>query len=357
MPRAAVTGGTGYLASELIAQLLRRGYQVNATVRSLRSESATRLAALPRSLGALPQHAHLKLFEADLLEAGSFDETVDGADAVFHTASPFITSNISDPESQLYQPALGGTRNVFGSIAKAIHGGAKRPRVVLTSSVAAIFGRPADKPDDQWFTEHDWNFSSTPEGNPVGDGLDLYRYSKLLAEREAWALASEHALGLSTVCPSFMIGPAVTPRTDGESLRNMRMALEGELPHRADTPVCDVRDVAAAHIAAAEVADAAGKRFLVTTERPVQRAQLLDWLSAAYPNHLIHDAGPPKDEAGLRKIFESVNLEVLGLTLRDPKESWLDMAEAMRQMGVVQMKPRDPAAAAAAAAAAAPAAR
>lgn len=34
---AVVTGGTGYLATELIKQLMDRGYNVRATVRSLAS--------------------------------------------------------------------------------------------------------------------------------------------------------------------------------------------------------------------------------------------------------------------------------------------------------------------------------
>ncbi|MGB1466517.1 MAG: hypothetical protein ACPG8O_09115, partial [Alcanivorax nanhaiticus] len=36
----------------------------------------------------------LALFEADLLDEFAFDECVAGAQCVFHTASPFVTSNI-----------------------------------------------------------------------------------------------------------------------------------------------------------------------------------------------------------------------------------------------------------------------
>ena len=97
---ACVTGATGFLASELVAQLLGKGYRVQATVRSL---SNTGKVAF---LHNLPEaSSRLQLFEADLLDAGSFDACVSGADVVFHTASPFVTSNITDPHKELHAPA------------------------------------------------------------------------------------------------------------------------------------------------------------------------------------------------------------------------------------------------------------
>lgn len=237
---------------------------------------------------ALPgASTRLELFQADLLDIGSFDPCVRGANYVFHTASPFVTSNITDAQAQLHVPALEGTRHVFGSIARAVEAGNQAPRVVLTSSVAAIIGKPTDK--EGCFDEDDWNFSSKAEGgsgaradcgwgwvrrrrdrqrsqssrigggcasvwrwggapvdlrrggrmqsavrrhsstphrahtgSPPGDGLDIYRYSKLIAEREAWALAARQQLELATILPSFIVGPPRTPRVDGESLRNMK---------------------------------------------------------------------------------------------------------------------------------------
>ena len=75
MPIACVTGGTGFLASELVAQLLLRGYHVRATVRALTNAARNRcLLDLP---GATSET--LKLYEADLLSDGAFDECVAGA--------------------------------------------------------------------------------------------------------------------------------------------------------------------------------------------------------------------------------------------------------------------------------------
>jgi len=249
-----------------------------------------------------------------------------------------VTANITNPQQQLFEPALDGTRNVFRSIART----GRRPRIVLTSSVAAVMGKATDK--ESCFDEDDWNFSSTPEGSPPGDGLDLYRYSKLIAEREAWRLAKAQGLPMASILPSFIMGPPRTPRLDGESVRNMAMALEGVLPHRADTPVVDVRDCAAAHVAAAEMPSAVGQRFLTSSGRAMQRAQMLRWLAAAHPTLAIHDAGEPKPEASMRQLLCAKNTPLLGLSLRDPKQTILDMAEAMLALGAVQPKRKESAA-------------
>ena len=81
----------------------------------------------------------------------------------------------------------------------------------------------------------------------------------------------------ATILPAFIVGPPRTARTDGESLQNMVAALSGETPPRGDTPMVDVRDVAAAHVAAYETPGAAGSapaeahRFLVSTQTAYPR--------------------------------------------------------------------------------------
>ena len=138
-----VTGATGFLASELIAQLLERGHRVRATVRSLSTpEKVSYLHAMP---GA---NERLSLHEADLLDDDgiSFDACIHGANVVYHTASTFLSSGITNPQLQLIIPALNGTRNVFASISRSITASGVTPRVVLTSSIAAVMGTFDDKP-------------------------------------------------------------------------------------------------------------------------------------------------------------------------------------------------------------------
>ena len=118
---AVVTGASGYLAGEVIHQLLSKGYNVRGTVTNVEDRRKTgefsddsclhcccvRLSAgnnhyVCTSTGpllalrrALP--GKLTLTEADLFEPGSFDDVVKGADFVYHTASNVIFDS-SNPE-------------------------------------------------------------------------------------------------------------------------------------------------------------------------------------------------------------------------------------------------------------------
>ena len=96
---AVVTGASGYLAGEVIHQLLAKGYNVRGTVTNVEDRRKTGpLVALRK---ALP--GKLTLTEADLFTPGSFDDVVKGADFVFHTASNVIFDS-SNPEVSLLLP-------------------------------------------------------------------------------------------------------------------------------------------------------------------------------------------------------------------------------------------------------------
>ncbi|KAL2940743.1 putative anthocyanidin reductase [Bienertia sinuspersici] len=71
--KVCVTGASGYIASWIVKLLLDRGYTVNATVRSLNDpKKVDHLLTLD---GAKER---LHLFEANLLEEGSFDSAIHG---------------------------------------------------------------------------------------------------------------------------------------------------------------------------------------------------------------------------------------------------------------------------------------
>ena len=98
----------------------------------------------------------LELVEADLLAPGSFDTAIAGCDYVLHTASPFFIKLNRNPDEVFIRPAVEGTTNVLGAVAKA--GTVKR--VVLTSSTAAVHGFNNDKVGAP-YTEADWNETSS----------------------------------------------------------------------------------------------------------------------------------------------------------------------------------------------------
>lgn len=81
--------------------------------------------------------------------------------------------------------------------------------------------------------------------------MQPYAYSKVLAEKEAWEIAKRENIDLVTINPSFIIGPPLSLHTDSLSIRWMMSLLEGKV-RNFRVPVVDVRDVAIAHIRAAQ---------------------------------------------------------------------------------------------------------
>ena len=85
-PTVLVTGGSGFLASYIIARLLANGQRVRTTVRSLTREPDVR--AMLKETGVEPGD-RLSFFPADLLSDAGWAEAVAGCDYVLHVASPF----------------------------------------------------------------------------------------------------------------------------------------------------------------------------------------------------------------------------------------------------------------------------
>jgi nucleoside-diphosphate-sugar epimerase len=257
-----VTGASGYVASWIVKKLLAEGIGVHATVRDpANAEKVGHLTSLEKAEGA-----ELKLFAADLLDPGSFDEAMQGCELVMHTASPFFISKPKNPEEELLRPAREGTRNVLETAGRT----PTVKRVVLTSSVVAIYGDNVDieqKPGGV-FTEEDWNSTSSADHQP-------YPYSKTIAEKEAWSIAGEQdQWDLVVVNPAWVFGPSVSSRTDSMSIGTMIQFGDGT--YRTGVPelwnsIADVRDVASAHIKAGYRPEASGRHIIASGE-----ATLLD---------------------------------------------------------------------------------
>ena len=252
-----VTGGSGYIAGWIIRYLLEKGITVRATVRDTGlPDKVTHLNELAETLPG-----KLRLFAADLLKPGAFDQAMQGCELVMHTASPFTLDKTKDPQTAFIQPALEGTRNVL----KAVTAASTVKRVVLTSSVAAIFGDFADFAaiKGSAYTEEHWNTTSSESHQP-------YNYSKTVAEKEAWKIArNQDRWDLVTINPSMVFGPSLTRNTVSGSVNLMKQFGDGTA--RFGVPdltmgMVDVRDVAQAHIQAGFTPEASGRHIVSAGE-------------------------------------------------------------------------------------------
>jgi nucleoside-diphosphate-sugar epimerase len=248
-----VTGASGYIAGWIVKYLLEAGYAVHGAVRDPgKAKGLEHLHALSK------QHpGKLTLFKADLLAAGSYDAAMRNCELVMHTASPFVIRGIKDAYEALVRPAVEGTRNVLESANRL----PSVKRVVLTSSVAAIYGDNADGNSIPGgvFTEEHWNTSSNLKHQP-------YSYSKVAAEKEAWSIQKKQSRwDLVTINPSFVLGPSLTKASASTSLDTMKQLGNGTMKMgvpKLTMGVVDVRDVAMAHLKAGFTSSANGRHIV-----------------------------------------------------------------------------------------------
>jgi nucleoside-diphosphate-sugar epimerase len=247
MSTILVTGGSGFIASHCILQLLATGHQVRTTVRSLQREGEVR-ARLKES-SAEPGD-RLAFVVADLERDAGWPQAVAGCEYVLHLASP-LPPGVPEHEDELIIPARQGTLRVLRASR-----GAGVKRVVLTSSFAAIgYGRREQQAP---FTEKDWT-------DLDGEVVAPYQKSKTLAERAAWDFVAQEGgqLELSVVNPVGVLGPVLGPDYSTSILLVQRL-MEGAMPGVPHLyfGVVDVRDVADLHIRAMTNPAAKGERFL-----------------------------------------------------------------------------------------------
>jgi len=248
METVLVTGGTGFVASWCIVELLQQGYQVRTTVRSLERGEAVRQA-----VSAEADTSRLSFAAVDLMRDAGWAEAMAGVDKVLHVASPLGHGAPTD-RMALVAPARDGTLRVLKA---AVAAGVKR--VVMTS--AAATARPR--------LESGVTSDETMWADPDDPQFDAYRVSKILAEKAAWAFmeAEGGATEFATVMPGAVFGPVLAAENLG-SVQIIADLLEGRPPLLPQLGfwVVDVRDLAKAHVLAMTSPAAAGERFIAAGE-------------------------------------------------------------------------------------------
>ena len=341
MSTVLVTGGSGFIGSHALAQLLAAGHTVRTTVRNPAREPDVR--ALLSAAGER-RAERLAFFTADLESDAGWAAAVSGCDYVLHVASPF-PPGIPKHEDELIVPARAGALRVLRAARDA---GVKR--VVLTSSFAAIgYGHPQQLAP---FDETSWT-------NPEGDDVLPYIKSKTLAERAAWDFIAREggALQLSVVNPVGVFGPVLGADYSTSILLVQRL-MDGAMPGcpKLHFGVVDVRDVADLHLRAMTHAAANGERFLAVAgdfmsirdiagvlkrhlgaaARRVPSLQLPNWLVrlAALRDPAVKQIVP---ELGKRKNATAAKARrLLGWTPRSSEEAIVATAESLLRLGLLK---------------------
>jgi dihydroflavonol-4-reductase len=229
MVTTLVTGGTGFVGSHVARALVERGYPVRILRRSTSRLDAVADVACEHFIG-------------DVMDYDSLLAAMDGIDWVFHTAA--VADYWRNDPALIYKVNVDGTRNVLRA---AEEKGVKR--VIFTSSAASHGHTNGLRPIDESVRFN------------LDQHLTPYGHSKFLAEAEVYR-AIRRGLDCVILNPSVIIGPGDINQISSSVVIEMARGNVPPTVPPGGVTIIDVRDVAAAHIAAAE-RGRTGERYLL----------------------------------------------------------------------------------------------
>jgi dihydroflavonol-4-reductase len=307
-----VTGGSGFIGSALILELLKRGQTIRALVRS--REHPGNLAGLD-----------VELVQGDLLDFDSLNRAVQGCDHAYHLAA--VYANWLTDMQVIARVNVEGTRNFLQA---CLNGHVSR--VVYTSSVAAL-GAHGNTPADETVQ---FNLAST---------RDEYYLSKFHAEKVALEFAAE-GLPLVIVNPTNALGPRDSkPTPNGQLIIDV---VKGRLPGYVDGGLnfIDVEDVAVGHLLAMEKGRV-GERYVLGTSN-LSIKEYFQWIAQVSGARAPSLSIPAPLAIATGYLYETV----AAITKKPPTTtaSWVkvgshysfwDSSKAVRELGLPQHSIRE----------------
>lgn len=307
--KTLVTGGSGFIGTNVIRALLQRGTAVRALVRE--SSDLRNLTGL-----------EIELVYGDLRDRQSLDAALQGCDTLYHVAAMYAlwTSRRQD----IYDSNVTGTVNLMAAAEKA-----GMQKIVYTSSVATI-GLPKDG-------------SSGQEATPINptEMVSDYKRSKYLAEQEVLKCA-QRGLPVVIVNPSFPVGPwDMKPTPSGQLIVNF---LRGKIPAYVNTGlnVIDVEDVAIGHLLAAD-RGCVGERYILGHANLTlpQMFQLLEEVAGVKAPHwripyAVAYLAACASELMARTVTHKPPFVTLAGVRLSRKRMFFDATKAVRELGLPQ---------------------
>jgi nucleoside-diphosphate-sugar epimerase len=230
----AVTGGTGFLGSRVVAELLARGHHVRCLIRSARKGAELSGQLTPE------RRSRLQFVQGHLERVDSCRDVLRHSETVVHVAAP-LTGSVGS----LFASGVIPTRVLANA---AVDQGVRR--FVLVSSLA-VYGSQHLAPGE--VLDERCSIDRHPHLR------DPYTYSKIAQEEACWQAHSSRGLPLVVVRPGVLFGPGrplLTPRI-GLMVGGVLIQMDG----RQRVPYCFVDNCARAVVLAAEVAGVDGMSF------------------------------------------------------------------------------------------------
>ncbi len=302
-----VTGGTGYIAMQIIFQLLKKGYKVRATVRNLKNVEKVKETLTNNGISTIE---NLSFVETELTSDDNWEKAMDDCQYVLSVASPVFFDNPQNEEDAIL-PAKEGILRIL-KFAKCA--GVKR--VIMTSNFGAIGFTQTDK--GRVTTEEDWTDTNQK-------GVSVYEKSKTLAEKAAWEYIKTQGNGLefATINPVAILGPSLNAHISG-SFHLLQNLISGKMKAIPNIPlnIVDVRDVADLHIRAMETPEANGHRFIATADGQISLPEIAQLLKSKresisekvslkrLPNWVLNVASLFNDQAKEGVLLSKMNRNV-----------------------------------------------
>lgn len=272
--KVLVTGGTGFVGSHTVAQLLEPKHDVRLLVRS---PERVDKALAPLGIGAVDSVV------GDVLDPQSVEKAAEGCDATIHCASVYSL----DPRVAgiINRTNVAGTDIVLDVAQRLNH-----DPIVHVSSFVALIGQHGK--------------TLTSDSNPTRPP-GAYSRSKADSDR----VARRYQAGGAPVVISYP-GSVWGPHDPhlGESCQIARNVLKGRwiVGPRGMIPISDVRDVARLHVAVLE--KGRGPRRYMALAHNTSLQELLEGASAATGRRLLHQPLPGWSLRGPIRVLDWAQL-------------------------------------------------
>jgi len=198
LTRVMVTGGAGFIGSNLTHRLLAQGHEVTVYDNLARRGTEKNVAWLRKNHGD-----RFGLVQADVRDYASVVQALEGFEIVYHLAAQVaVTWSVADPREDFEINAL-GTLNVLEASRRS-----KESPIVLFTSTNKVYGGM----DEVEITEHEkrYGYASLPKGVSEAQPLDFhspYGCSKGAADQYVRDYARIYGLRTVVMRMSCIYGP------------------------------------------------------------------------------------------------------------------------------------------------------